>query len=74
MAETLDEGLALFAGLNAIPKRSTPSEYTARCDPHFTGEPMHRWYHAAARLGLRLGGGQSLIGTFTPFPITATRR
>ena len=41
MAETFDEGLALFAGLNVIAKRSTLSEYTARCDPHFTGELVH---------------------------------
>lgn len=68
MAEALDEGLALFAGLNAIPKRSTLSEYTARCDPHFTGELMHRWYHAAARLGLPMGGGRSFDLDFHTIP------
>ena len=68
MAETLDEGLALFAGLNAIAKRSTLSEYTARCDPHFTGEFMHRWYHAAAKLGLGLGGGRSFDLDFHTIP------
>ena len=68
MAETLDEGLALFAGLNAIAKRSTLSEYTARCDPHFTGELMHRWYHAAAKLGLSLGGSPSFDLDFHTIP------
>ena len=68
MAETLDEGLALFAGLNAIAKRSTLSEYTARCDPHFTGELMHRWYHAATGLGRSLGGGQSFDLDFHTIP------
>ena len=32
-AETLDEGLALFAGLNAIPKRAALSEHSCRADP-----------------------------------------
>ena len=68
MAETLDEGLALFAGLNVIPKRSTLSEYTARCDTHFTGDFMHRWYQAAAALGLSLGGGQSFDLDFHTIP------
>ena len=68
MAETLDEGLALFAGLNAIPKRSTLSEYTARCDPHFTGGLLHRWYHAAQILGLGLGDGRSFDLDFHTIP------
>jgi hypothetical protein len=33
MAEVLDEGLALFAGLNAIPKRSFLTEYSCRIGP-----------------------------------------
>lgn len=68
MAESLDEGLALFAGLNAIAKRSTLTEYTARCDPHFTGELMHRWYHAALKLGVQLGGGRSFDLDFHTIP------
>ena len=68
MAESLDEGLALFAGLNAIAKRSTLTEYTARCDPHFTGELMHRWYHAAATLGVKLGGDRSFDLDFHTIP------
>ncbi len=50
MSEALDEGLALFAGLNAIPKRSSLTEYTGRCDPHFTQEFTHAWFDAAAQL------------------------
>ncbi len=38
MPEALDEGLALFAGLNAVPKRATLTEYSCRatraCAPH----------------------------------------
>ena len=69
MAETLDEGLALFAGLNAIPKRSTLSEYSARCDPHFTQELLHRWFDAVGnKLGLSLGGGKSFDLDFHTIP------
>ena len=68
MAETTDQGLALFAGLNVIPKRSTLTEYTCRCDPHFTAELMHRWHHAVTQLGLPLGGGQSFDLDFHTIP------
>ncbi len=68
MAETLDEGLALFAGLNVIPKKSTLSEYTTRCDPHFTGELINRWYHAAQHLGITLGGERSFDLDFHTIP------
>ena len=33
MSGVLDEGLALFAGLNVIPKRSFLTEYSCRIDP-----------------------------------------
>ena len=33
MSEVLDQGLALFAGLNVIPKRSFLTEYSCRIDP-----------------------------------------
>ena len=68
MAETLDEGLALFAGLNVIPKKSTLSEYTTRCDPHFTGELINRWYHAAQHLDITLGSEQSFDLDFHTIP------
>ena len=42
MAESLDPGLALFAGLNAIPKRTVLTEYSILVDPTFTGPLMHR--------------------------------
>ena len=31
--ETLDGGMALFAGLNAVPRRSTLTEFSCRVDP-----------------------------------------
>jgi hypothetical protein len=33
MSAVLDEGLALFAGLNVIPKRSVLTEYSCRIAP-----------------------------------------
>ena len=33
MPAVLDEGIALFAGLNAMPKRSSLTEYSCRYDP-----------------------------------------
>jgi len=33
MSYVLDEGLALFAGLNVIPKRSFLTEYSCRIEP-----------------------------------------
>ena len=33
MSAVLDQGLALFAGLNVIPKRSFLTEYSCRIDP-----------------------------------------
>ena len=68
MAETLDEGLALFAGLNAIPKRTTLTEYSIQVDPTFAGPLMHRWYHAAAKLADVLGGGKSIDLDFHTIP------
>ena len=59
MPETLDEGLAFFAGLNAMPKRTALTEYSVRVDPTFAGPLMHRWYDAAVRLATVMGSGTS---------------
>ncbi|MXW33019.1 MAG: transposase [Rhodothermaceae bacterium] len=68
MSAPLDEGLALFAGLNAIPKKSTLSEYTARCDPRFTQTFTHAWFEAAAGLGANLEEGTSFDLDFHTIP------
>ena len=52
MSAVLDQGLALFAGLNAIPKRSFLTEYSCRIDPICYPELMRRWFDAVGRLGL----------------------
>ena len=68
MAETLDQGLALFTGLNAIPKRTTLTEYSIQVDPTFAGPLMHRWYHAAAQLANVVGTGASVDLDFHTIP------
>ncbi|MXW14000.1 MAG: hypothetical protein F4100_03540 [Rhodothermaceae bacterium] len=60
MAEPLDQGLALFTGLNVIPKKSTLTEYSIEVDPAFAAPLMHRWYHAATNIAEIIGGGQSI--------------
>ena len=51
----IDDGLALFVGLNAIPKRSTLTEYTTRVDPRKLPELMHQWNRAIRACGLKAG-------------------
>lgn len=52
MSWVLDEGLALFAGLNVVPKRSFLTEYSCRVDPASYPVLMRLWFDAVARLGL----------------------
>ena len=68
MPETLDEGLALFAGLNAVPKRSTLTEYTGRVDPRTGPALMDDWHAAVQSLGVPLGGGRSFDLDFHTIP------
>lgn len=55
MSYVMDEGLALFAGLNVIPKRSFLTEYSCRIDPTSYPKLMQRWFDAVGRLGLKRG-------------------
>src|SRR2546427_2752736 len=48
MALVADEGLALFAGLNAIPKRSYLAEYSARIDHAMTTKLLAAWQQPVA--------------------------
>lgn len=68
MPEYLDQGLALFAGLNVIPKKSSLSEYTGRCDPKLTQASTHGWFDAASGLGAPLEGGESFDLDFHTIP------
>ncbi len=55
MSAVLDEGLALFAGLNVIPKRSFLTEYSCRIDPACYPKLMRLWFDAMSGLGLERG-------------------
>ena len=55
MAAVFDEGLALFAGLNVVPKRSFLTEYSCRIDPACYPELMTAWFDAVGALGLERG-------------------
>jgi hypothetical protein len=55
MSYVLDEGLALFAGLNVIPKRSFLTEYSCRIDPACYPQWMRCWFDALSSAGLARG-------------------
>jgi hypothetical protein len=55
MSSVFDEGLALFAGLNVIPKRSFLTEYSCRIRPACYPQLMRRWFDTISRLGLERG-------------------
>ena len=55
MSSVLDDGLALFAGLNVIPKRSFLTEYSCRIQPSCYPKLMRDWFDTVSRLGLRWG-------------------
>lgn len=55
MSSVFDEGLALFAGLNAIPKRSFLTEYSCRIPPQCYPAFMKQWFDAMAKLGIDRG-------------------
>ena len=67
MSYVLDEGLALFAGLNVIPKRSFLSEYSCRIDPASYPRVMRLWFDAVGRLGLARGSSFDLDFHTIPF-------
>ena len=67
MSYVLDEGLALFAGLNVIPKRSFLTEYSCRIDPASYPRLMRLWFDAVGRLGLSRGNSFDLDFHSIPF-------
>jgi hypothetical protein len=67
MSLVLDQGLALFAGLNVIPKRSYLTEYSCRIAPACYPELMRRWFDAASQLGLPRGHSFDLDFHTIPF-------
>jgi hypothetical protein len=67
MSYVLDEGLALFAGLNVVPKRSFLTEYSCRIDPASYPRLMRLWFDAVGRLGLSRGSSFDLDFHTIPF-------
>jgi hypothetical protein len=67
MSVVLDKGLALFAGLNVIPKRSFLTEYSCRISPVCYPELMRRWFDAVGQLGLPRGHSFDLDFHTIPF-------
>ena len=67
MSAVLDEGLALFAGLNIIPKRSFLTEYSCRLAPSCYPKMMRHWFDAITGLGLKHGTSFDLDFHTIPF-------
>ena len=67
MSHVLDDGLALFAGLNVVPKRSFLSEYSSRIDPECYPKLMQAWFDTVGRLGLAWGTSFDLDFHTIPF-------
>lgn len=67
MSAVLDEGLALFAGLNVIPKRSFLTEYSCRIPPACYPKLMRHWFDALSKLGLKHGSSFDLDFHTIPF-------
>jgi hypothetical protein len=60
MSLVLDEGLALFAGLNAIPKRSYLAAYSSRIGRQGNLRLMEAWFQHVGKLGLERSGSLDL--------------
>jgi DDE family transposase len=58
MALVADEGLGLFCGLNAMPKRSFLSEYSSRITPQKVSKLLAAWHDALA--GEAILNGESI--------------
>jgi hypothetical protein len=67
MSSVLDEGLALFAGLNVVPKRSFLTEYSCRIEPTCYPMLMRSWFDAVSGAGLRRGNSFDLDFHTIPF-------
>lgn len=67
MSHVFDQGLALFDGLNVVPKRSFLTEYSARIDPAVYPRLMRLWFNAVGKLGLERGVSFDLDFHTIPF-------
>ena len=67
MSAVLDEGLALFAGLNVVPKQSFLTEYSCRVESSCYPKLMRDWFETVGRLGLKWGTSFDLDFHTIPF-------
>ena len=67
MSAVFDDGLALFAGLNVMPKRAFLTEYSCRIDPACSPVLMRLWHDATSTLGLQHGVSFDLDFHTIPF-------
>ena len=67
MSYVFDEGLALFAGLNVVPKRSFLTEYSCRVPPEAHRKLMRLWFDAMKKVGLPRGVSFDLDFHTVPF-------
>jgi hypothetical protein len=67
MALVADEGLALFAGLNAFPKKSYLSEYSSRIHPAKTSQLLGAWHDRVNPEGLFDGASFNLDFHSVPY-------
>src|SRR5208283_1947248 len=55
-----DQGLALFAGLNVVPKRSYLAAYSSQIDDRITNRLAAAWFTEVERAGLERGASLDL--------------
>jgi len=67
MSYVMDQGLALVAGLNVIPKRSFLTEYSCRIDPSCYPSLMRAWFDGATTVGIDWGVSFNLDFHTIPF-------
>ena len=67
MSYVLDQGLALFAGLNSIPKKAFLTEYSCRIDPAVYPKMMKTWFDAMGNIGIDRGASFDLDFHTIPF-------
>jgi len=60
MDMVFDDGIALFAGLNVVPKRSYLAGYSSRVDHRTNLELMGAWFEEIQRAGLKRGSSIDL--------------
>ena len=68
MREVLDPGLALFAGLNVMPKRSMLTKYSCRVNPAHCKALMEAWHDAVRSLKATPENGGSFDLDFHTIP------